>query len=120
MSAGTLLAWMAVGLVVTSADPTEAPTPVFIILGSALFLAFTGTFSIVGFLVRSVVFRKEAVISRQVMAAFRQATLLSLTLVLAIFLNAKSLLAWWNVLLLIAGATLLELVLISARVKPKA
>jgi hypothetical protein len=117
MGLGTAVAWSAVGLIVTHVDPDEAQVAVFAILYLALFLALTGTLSIVGFLLRVSLLKKDLFISQQVLAAFRQAVLLSLLLVSMLVLKSRAMLTWWIALLAVAALTLLEFFFISARVK---
>ena len=114
MGFGTLLSWAAVGLIVTMVDPTETQAIVFGIFYASLFLALTGTFSIIGFASRVVVLKKYTFVSRQVGISFRQAIMLALLLVVALWLQGRSLLTWWNALLLVALLTVAESFFVTA------
>jgi hypothetical protein len=116
MAAGTALAWAAVGAIIFTVDPSAAPTIVFAVFYASLFLALTGTLSIVGFLLRIFLLRKQLVVSRHVAISFRQAVLLALLIVIALFLRSRSLLTWWNALLIVAALTVLEFFFISTKV----
>jgi len=117
MGAGTALAWSSVMLIISNADPFKTRSVIFFAFYASLFLALTGTFSLIGFSARVALFKERLVVSRQVAVSFRQAVLLSFLVVLSLFLKSRSLLTAWNVLLLIAALTTLEFFFISARIK---
>ena len=117
MGIGTAVAWSAVALIVTQVDPNETQAVVFGIFYVAVFLALTGLLSILGFLLRVSLLKKNFFISRQVLVAFRQAILLSLLLVVMLILRGKGMLSWWMAILAIAALTTLEFFFISAKVK---
>ena len=58
-------------------------------------------------------------LSRLVGLSFRQAVLLSALAVGALVLRSRDLLSWWNCLLLIIVATVVEFIFISLERKPK-
>lgn len=115
MGLGTALAWGTVALIVTMVDPASTQVVVFGVFYASLFMALTGTFSIMGFASRVVVLRKYDLIARQVAISFRQAVMLALLIVVALFLQGRSLLTWWNALLLVALLTVLESFFVTAR-----
>lgn len=117
MGAGTLLSWTAVALIVLTVDPADTQSVVFAALYFSLFLGLTGLLSITGFLLRVWLLRKDFVLSRQVLVSFRQALLLSLILVMALILQSRTLLNWFNAVLMIAGLTLVEFFFISTKVR---
>ncbi len=115
MFAGTVLAWTGVAMILTRTDPADARAVVLGIFYTALFLALTGTFSLAGFGLRMGLLKQQYFVSRQVLVAFRQALLLSLLLVIALMLQSKGILTWWNALLILGAVTLLESFFISAK-----
>ncbi len=117
MLAGTALSWTAVGLIVTSVDPTDTQPVIFAIFYASLGLALVGTFSTVGFLLRHHLIARNAVLSRQVAVSFRQAVLLSFLAIAALILRSRSLLTWLNAGLLVGTMTLLEFFFISTKIK---
>jgi len=117
MGAGTVLSWTAVALIVLTVDPADTQSVVFAALYFSLFLGLTGLLSITGFLLRVWLLRKDFVLSRQVLVSFRQALLLSLILVMALILQSRTLLNWFNAVLMIAGLTLVEFFFISTKVR---
>lgn len=119
MGVGTAIAWAAVGLIVGTVDPTDTQPVVFGVFYASLWLALTGTLSIIGFVLRVALLKKQLVVSRHVAVSFRQAVLLSLLVVVALFLQSRSLLTWWNALLIVAALTVLEFFFISAKVRPE-
>lgn len=112
---GTAVAWSAVALVVTNADPTTAPAMVFVSLYLALTTALAGSFSLAGLVIRSVTTKKPASTVKNVGASFRQGALLAILCSAVLILKTDSLLHWWTGALLIAALTGIELLLISMR-----
>lgn len=115
MTAGTALSWIAVALVVATVDPNKAPMAVFAVFYASMFLALTGTFSVIGFLLRIGLLKQQLVVSRHVAISFRQSLLLATLLVIAMYLASKSLLNWWNALIIVAALTVFEFFFISAK-----
>ena len=118
MGVGTALAWSAVGLIIGTVDPTQTQSVVFGAFYASLFLALTGTLSIIGFVLRVAFLRQQLVVSRHVAVSFRQAIMLALLIIVSLFLQSRSLLTWWNALLIVAAITMLEFFFISAKVRP--
>lgn len=83
MALGTALVWGAVAVLLLMVDPTTAQHGVLAIFYAALFIALTGTFSIIGLGLRRAVSHRDPFVSRQVTAALRQGLFLA---VLAIYL----------------------------------
>jgi hypothetical protein len=117
MIMGTVLAWTGVVMILTMTDPTDARAVVLGIFYTALFLALTGTLSLAGFGMRIWLLKQHYFVSRQVLVSFRQAMLLALLAVTALILQSKSILSWWNALLILGAVTLLESFFITAKVK---
>jgi hypothetical protein len=115
MSACTVLAWITVTLIVVNVDPEQTQIVVFGALYASLFLAFTGTFSIIGFLSRVILLKKAAPVSVQVAMSFRQSIMLALLLVIALWMQGRGFLTWWNALLLATLVTVLESFFMTAR-----
>jgi hypothetical protein len=117
MLLGTAMSWSAVILIMTMVDPTGTQPVVFVIFFMSLFMALTGTFSVFGFISRIALLGKGFHLSRQVAVSFRQSIILSLLVTGALFLQSKSLLTWWNAVLAVASATVLESFFISAKAR---
>ena len=107
MLAGTVLCWVAFGLVVMNLNPIEASWPVFVFFYLTLFLALVGTFALLGMAFRLFILRHE-VVFRQVMIAYRQAFSFSFIVVMALFLQSQHLLFWWSLFLLVGALTFVE------------
>lgn len=116
MISATLIWWGAFFWVIFKIDPLEAGFLGFLFFYLSLVFALTGTFSLIGFLVRILVLKNE-LIFRQVALAFRQSISFALLIVGALFLESKDFLTWWNILFLILALTLLEFVFISFKRK---
>jgi len=117
MTGGTAIAWIAVALIVTNVDPFRAPMAVFVVFYASLFLALTGAFSVIGFILRIALLRQQLVVSRHVAISFRQSLLLAALLSAALYLNSRQLLTWWNALILLAAMTVLEFFFISTKIR---
>ncbi len=114
MLIGTLLCWVAFGLVVSNLDPNNATWLVFGFFYLTLFLALVGTFALLGTGFRLYILRHEIVV-RQVMIAFRQAFSFAFIIVMALFLQSQHVLYWWSLLLLVAALTFVELAILLRR-----
>src|SRR3989338_511373 len=108
----TILAWLGWSLVIVNFSPEQAEVTVFLLFYALLFLACLGTLSLLGLWLRKL-FTKQKVIMRVVaMKSFRQAVILSAVLVISLWLQAMRVLTWWNILLLIVLAVVVELVFV--------
>ncbi len=114
MCVATLTVWAAWIYVIVSIDPTVAGPPGFIFFYLTFAVAIVGTLTILGTAVRRI-FRRDDLISRQVSVSFRQSVLLSLLFVAALVLLGKNLLGGWNIILLVAALSLLELAFLASR-----
>ena len=112
MGFGTILAGATFFLVLFRVDPATAGWLGFALFYFSLALTLSGAVSIVGFVVRVAMHRDE-VLSRLVGVSFRQAVLLSALAVVALILRSRDLLSWWNSILLIVVATIVEFIFIS-------
>jgi hypothetical protein len=117
MGFGTILAGATFFLVLFRVDPGAAGWVGFTLFYLSLGLTLAGGVSIVGFLVRVMAHRDE-MLSRLVLLSFRQAVLLSALAVTALILHSRDLLSWWNSLLLVIVATIVEFIFISLERKP--
>jgi hypothetical protein len=107
MALGTLLTWGAWVLVIFFLDPATAGWLGFTVFYLALYLALTGSFSLLGLVLRHYILKNE-LIYQQVTISFRQAFSFSFLVVAALFLQSKQLLTWWNMVFLIIALTFLE------------
>lgn len=101
MLLGTILCWIAWGLIVTSTDPTAAPWFVFFFFYASLFLALIGTFSLLGFGWRIWQHKQESVIFRHVRKTFRQGVLFAALVISALYLKSQEMLTLWTSILLV-------------------
>lgn len=115
MLGATIVAWLSFLLVVSNFDPVQANTVVLIFFYFSLFLSILGTLAILGFWWRKVWRRKKELSYKSAAEAFRQSTIISITLIIALLLQSSRLLTWWNILLLIIVATLLEFLILVFR-----
>ncbi|MFA6522130.1 MAG: hypothetical protein WCT24_00875 [Patescibacteria group bacterium] len=111
---GTVLAWIAWGVVLWNIDPFTAGLPMILVFYLTLFAGLMGTIATIATLVR-VQFDSENELEEIVSTSLRQAVMLSAMMVGCLFLASKSWFHWWSVLLLIAGVSLIEYFFVSYR-----
>ncbi len=115
MLLATALAWLGFFIIISSFDPTEGSWLVYAMFYSILFLSILGSLSILGFLLRSLFNRKRGRPKIIATESFRQAIIFSAVLTLALMLQAARILTWWNMVLLIILATVVEFVILVFR-----
>ncbi len=108
----TLLSWFAWSAVIMTINPQEAGGIGIALFYICLSLSLVGTFSLIGFLIRTVFFKKEEVFSR-VSISFRQAIFFTLLLDGFFFLQSMRVLTWYNTAFLIIALAISEFVVIS-------
>ncbi len=108
----TSLCWGAFVIVLYSVNPDLTNWIGFSLFYLSLFLAISGIASIIGFVVRFIGLRHELAIN-SVRAAFRQSFLFAGLIVISLLLLANNLFTWVNLILLIAGLSVLEYFLLS-------
>ncbi len=113
MLGATLLAWLGFFLVINSFDPQQGNILVFVFVYFSLFLSILGTLALLGVFLRKIWQRKRELSSTIVSESFRQAFIFAAVLIIALILQVADLLNWWNILLLIIFATLLEFIILS-------
>lgn len=111
MLIGTLLSWVAFGGVTANTTPESAGVAGFALFFSTLYVALVGTFALIGLVLRKFLMRSE-IPSRQVWVSFRQSFSFALLIVVALFLQSKSLLYWWNLLFLVIALTFVEVAIL--------
>lgn len=95
MSVVTGICWGAFFFVAGMVDPMRTNWLGFLLFYLSLFLALSGTFSLIGFVFRFVIFKGE-VAFRAVKLAFRQSFVFSSFAIIMLLLAAKGLLTWVN------------------------
>lgn len=103
----TLIAWV---LVLLNVDPQSTGVWGIFLFYITLFLMLSSLFAIVGFYIHRKLF-KDKIEFRQVEVAFRQAVLLAILLVLALFLQSHRLLTLFNTFFLVLVICGLEFLL---------
>ena len=115
MLLATVLAWLGFFIIIRSFDPTEGSWLVYAMFYGILFLSILGTLSLLGFLSRNIFNRKKSRPRVMVAESFRQAVIFSAVLILALMLQAGRVLTWWNMLLLVVLASVVEFVILVFR-----
>ncbi|MDQ5938896.1 MAG: hypothetical protein QG603_538 [Patescibacteria group bacterium] len=112
MGAATIIAWVGFFTIIFNFDPQEANWIIFILFYLSLFLAVSGTLSIIGFFARILLLRKRSILRYLVAESFRQATIVAAALVVTMILQSVRILTWWNMALLILAAAALEFLIL--------
>lgn len=115
MLLATLLAWLGFFIIINNFDPYQGDMVVFILFYFVLFLAVLGTLSLLGFWFRKLWNRKKGIMRLMVSESFRQAIIFSLALIVALVLQANRLLSWWNIVLLVVIAAIVEFMILVFR-----
>lgn len=102
-----LISWASFFLVLFKLSPFESTSLALILFFISAFIAFSATFTIVGFYVRFWLFPNE-LFYKHVNVALRQGVFLGLLSIFALVLQAVRLLNWWSGFLLVAIMVLLE------------
>lgn len=115
MSIGTAICWLAWVYILGNVDPTETGLAGIFFFYASLFLALTGTFSVLGFVFRRLLVKRGDIVFHHVQRTFRQGIFISLIILLALFLLQFRLLRWWNAILLAALFVILEGIIFTNR-----
>ncbi|OGF31510.1 hypothetical protein A2533_04025 [Candidatus Falkowbacteria bacterium RIFOXYD2_FULL_35_9] len=108
------ISWVAWFLVLFSVEADQSGFLGFVFFYTSLFFALLGTFSILGYYIRSI-WRKTDLWYKQLNVSSRQALILSLLVVSALILQSQRYLQFWNLLILITLAVFFEALFLSYR-----
>lgn len=108
LTVGTAAAWLVFWYVVNSLDPEQAGVTGFVAFYLSLFIALTGTLSVMGIVFRVQLRRRHETAFREVRIAFRHGILLGAFGVISLALSAAGWLAWWNFLALLIAVGVIE------------
>lgn len=106
------LSWAAWSIVILKLDPYESTGMALGLFFVSLLFALIGTFTLLGFGLRRWVGKQE-IYYHHLTVSLRQGLLLSLCTVSSMGLLILGLLTWWNGLLMVIAAVLVELYLTS-------
>lgn len=115
MILATLLAWFGFYIIINNFDPEQANWVVFLLFYGVLFLSVLGTLSLLGFWLRRLWNRKRGIVRIMAVESFRQGIIFSVVLMFALWLQSMRVLTWWNILLLIILASVVEFVILLFR-----
>lgn len=113
MTLGTVICWIAWGLIVYTTDPTGAPWFIFLFFYLSLLLALIGSFSLIGLLYSTIRRKQKSIIFRQVRKALRQGILFAALVTGALFLRGNDMLSIWTSILLIFAIVVFESMFLS-------
>jgi hypothetical protein len=112
MILATMFCWAGFSFVIWTVNPNDTNWLGFFLFYLSLFLSLVGTAAIIGFIIRFISLKRE-LLRQSVKMAFRQSFLFSFFIVAVLFLLARNLFSWLNVIVLIIGLSVLEFFLLS-------
>ena len=112
MLGATFAVWLAWLFILLNIDPTVSGWIGFLFFYATFFVACIGTLSVAGTAVRRW-FRPQDLVSRQVLASFRQSVWFSVILATTLILLSQGLFRLWIITLVIIVFALLELFFLS-------
>lgn len=108
MTFGTLLCWLAWVFVILKVSPYDGGLIGLISFYLSLFLAIIGTFSVFGFMIRSIILKDDEAVFRHVKHTFRQSIFVALVIVMMLVMLSRGWLYWWNAIILIMFFVFIE------------
>lgn len=113
----TVLAWISWLLVIVYINPTSAGFWGFFVFYVSLFLSLFGSFTVLGFVMRSIVHFRRQTETYRIAASVRQSFLWSGALIIALILQAQRVLTWWIFAIVLIVFALLEFILMSGQAR---
>ena len=110
----TAVCWTVFLFVSSVINPESTSLLGFLLFYLALFMALSGTASLIGFLIRFVALRHELVFYA-VKIAYRQSFMFALFIIITLILLSQGLFTWLNLLMLIAVFVISEMVMIHSQ-----
>ena len=107
----TAICWTVFLFIASVVNPELTSWLGFSLFYLALFMAISGTASLIGFLVRFVALRHELVFYA-VKVAYRQSFMFAFFIIITLILLSQNLFTWLNLLMLVAVFVILEVVMI--------
>lgn len=117
MGIATVVCWIGWIILIFKVDPTDSGFVEFMVFYFSLFLSLLGSFFLLTFAVRKL-FNKLDMDYKIVAVSFRQSIFFAGLFVLVLFLQSMSLLAWWNLLIIVLALCLLEFFFLSGQKRP--
>lgn len=114
IAVATAICWTVFLFVASVVNPELTSFSGFFIFYLSLFMAVSGTASLIGFLIRFVALRHELVFY-SVKVAYRQSFLFALFVVTTLILLSQNLFNWLNLIMLIAVFLIIEMIMIHSQ-----
>lgn len=115
MLVATLVMWVAWILVLTNINPSTAAWWGFALFYVTLFLSLFGSFTTLGFVLRSLFLIRRKTTQYKITTSLRQAFLWSAALIIALGLQGQRVLSWWIFATILIVFALIEFFVISVR-----
>jgi Ca2+/Na+ antiporter len=111
---GTLFCWMAWVFVVLKISPVDSGFVGVFSFYLSLFLAIIGTFSVLGFLVRSMILKNDDAVFKHVKNTFRQSIFVATVIVTMLLMLSQGWLYWWTATMLMMLFVFIEVFLFTS------
>jgi len=110
LAISVLLSLACLAAILVYFNPAYANSLIFLLLYLSLFISSAGIFSLIGLLIRKISHRRVSAsrASRQLWDSFRQGVFLSIILTIALILQSRRMVCWWNILILVGVIGLIE------------
>jgi len=115
MSIGTALCWLIWFLVMNNIDPNESVWLGFSLFYISLYLALTGTISVIGFIIRKKITRNDEIVFHHVRHTFRQGLLIALLISTTLIMQQLKVLNWWTGLIVVFLFLIMESIIFANR-----
>jgi len=109
----TLLCWAAWFYVLFFISPLQNIWLALILFYTSLSFSLIGTFSILGFLIRTIILKKDEIANRGINIASRQSILFTVLIIASLILQSQKFLTWWILIIIIFILSFVELFFIS-------
>ena len=110
----TAVCWTVFLFIASVVNPEITSWLGFVLFYLSLFMAVSGTASLIGFLIRFVALRHELVFYA-VKIAYRQSFMFALFIIITLILLSQGLFTWLNLFMLIAVFVIAEMVMINSQ-----
>ncbi len=107
-----ILGWGSLGVILTKISPYTSHLFGLLFFYISLFIALSPTFTIISYLIRICLNKKEIYFSH-INTSFRQGTLLAIIVCICFFFQSLRVLTWWNGSLVLFLALFIELYFMS-------
>lgn len=112
----SVVSWLSFYMVIERLDPFVNPVTAFVSISVTMFLALTGTFTILGFYLR-LFWLKNSLYFYNINVSFRQGVLLAFAVCIMLGFQAFRILNWWDGMIIVLVVAIIEFSFLSKRLQ---